>query len=1038
MAQYDVTVENNGKVYDLLLEGDREPTDAEVMSAFQASEAQPAVAETQNAQMGPSEVPGVLDLAKGALRSLRESGPVTAFLGPTRDQELAREALAGSVDERNAIEREGLIQSAARTIKDIAFSSPIPEIQVPQGEGVGGQIGGALLQTGADVARGLASPLGAATGGLATQGARFLPAGVRATARVAGLTPRVAQVGIASAFAPQAWEAAKSAALMVADNNGTLQEQLTAGLEAGLAIFGTVAPLAGIPGESAQSLSPRMAPSAAIAAEGEAAAGRLARRLRIDTPLSAGQTTGAAGISKFEAFSRRIGSGLSAEMLGIEAQQMAVSDAVSQLVASASSASPDVVGRQVIGEMVSKERGAARGAAQAAGQGARAVEVAAERNLQSATGLTPQELTKVGSDVRKSLATNVEMNRNAASTKFQDAENALKGVPPNFVTLPSTRNIVQTIFRSAAKDNQGEVVRPFLKAYGTLQQLENMPAQTLTAAQRTKSIIGEAIGRMEDGAMDTFGAGFNLGDLKRIYGALATDIDRSIERVGSTVARDKFRSAVTFYRDNIEALEQSPAVRRVLNQASDGGIANTADIVRYFAQGAGRIDDLKAIKGLVTPGTYNQLRRGILDSLKGNSVIPTASGGVVDLSRMRSQFQALDTEFKRELMGSDANARVLQSTLDRFDTAEKALSSSGMTSVASPEQITALMDSIQTGNSKAGVADFNRSVSAEQTRRKLYHNDLTKRITDGTLGDVIVEPARLVDEVFLASERPELVREGMRQLSPDLQREVQVLAAKTLLQQAMDVESSTLARIIGGETNLKSERIVNLMVENPKKRAVLNLLIPDDLKPVIEDFVAYRRAIDQSYKQGGGQGLVAATEQFTGAHGRGGPLEAPARWLNSMSRLFINRKLADFTFSPAGVKTLKFLAQPGNSVVNLAARGIRGLAPSISAEGIGYLSAVYGGEMVEKYLQDEERLRVELEASIQAGEKIDSEALNIMTGIPVGQVPQPSATPTTEAEPTPAPQPPPVAPAPKTKSDRRQRIEAARTKLKGTRERMTQ
>ena len=150
------------------------------------------------------------------------------------------------------------------------------------------------------------------------------------------------------------------------------------------------------------------------------------------------------------------------------------------------------------------------------------------------------------------------------------------------------------------------------------------------------------------------------------------------------------------------------------------------------------------------------------------------------------------------------------------------------------------MDSIQQGKARAGIAEFNKAVFAETQRRKNYYNDITKQISAGKLGDMPIEPARLVDEVFLAADRPELVRDALRQLSPETRREVQVLAAKNLLQQAMDVESSTLARIIGGETNLKSERIVNLMVDNPVKRQVINQLLPDDLRPVIEDFVAYR------------------------------------------------------------------------------------------------------------------------------------------------------------------------------------------------------
>jgi len=878
------------------------------------------------------------------------------------------------------IDRIGLIPATEQVVAEIATSSPIPDYRIPQQEGLGEQIVAGVGQLGIDVARGIASPLGAITAGAATTGVN--------AGRIA-LNPRQAQQALGVLFAPTVAQQVTGTIEGAVSGERTAQELVTSGLGGALGVAGTVAAIGG-PGTSVQRVSTppprnRLAPSAGISEEGVRAAQRLEARLGVEAPLSAAQQLGSPGLAKFEQFGRRIGSGLTAEMIGMESQQMKVAEAVQGIINASSRAPGEMVGTAVAGQLATGEQASARRASSAAERGAREIPVQVEREIQSATGLTPRELTRVGDDIRKSAENVVTMNRNVANTMYSDA-NALLGGATDFVDFKNSRQVVKAIKQEATKRVGGQPSPQFLQSLSTLTEIENLPKQSIEAAQRTRSIIGEAIGRMEDGNADAFGAGFKLGDLKRLYGSLSRDIDQSIEAV-SPAARDKFREANKFYRDNIEIQEQTPVIRRILNQAPDGGIANTADIVTYFSGGRGKLNDLKAVQKIVSAGAYGQLKRGILDSLRGNSEIQTASGSVVDLSKMRTQFRDLAPEFKRELLGSDANVNKLQAVLDRSETATKALGL-GKLDVATPAQLSDLMESIQTGNSKAGIAEFETALKEEIGRRVAFNNDITGRIKQGTLGDIPIDPARLVEDVFLTADRPEVVTEAMRQLTPELQREVQVMAAKTLMSQAMDVESSTLSRIISGETNLKSERIVNLLIDNPKKRAVIEQLIPDDLKPVIQDFVNYRRAIDQAYKQGGGQGLVAASEQMSsgiGSRSFGDLLYLPFRMINGAARQVFNRRLTDFVFSPGGIKVLKFLGTPGNTTINMAARPFM-IGSNLSQEGIGYLTAIYGTQAVNQYQQQLEQLQAQLDAEQAAGQ-IDDEMVDILVGqsAPTGQ-----------------------------------------------------
>lgn len=956
-----------------------------------------SVLEKQNAQIqAPSEKPQTISQFVGDIyTSIRESQPVTALLGPTESQEIRRRALAGNVDLRSDIEKSGLAPATANVTKEILTSSPLPPLQIPQQQTVPGQIAAGTAQAVYDITRGLASPAGALLGGVGTLGA-------------GAITPEVAQRLIAAGYsvpvAKQVFETATTP--------GTVQQKTAQTIESLVGAAGTVAPF--LPRGTAPSAAAAVAetPTARIAEEAVAASKALESQLGIPAPLTAAQQTGAPGLAQFEAFTRRTGQGLTAKPIGIEKQQMAVADAVQKFVESAAPETPADVGATILRELSQGERKTIEAARQAAAAGAKEAGVAVESKVRGFTGLDPKELSTVGQEIRDSIQSKLEMDKNYLSSQFtevndlarQSAKPMIAGEPTEagrvsyligerptnipFVSIDPVRNTISKIISSTPKTVEGEVSAPFLKSYSTLMEIQDLPNMTIDQAVRAKSVLGEIIGRLEGGAAEQIGGGFLLGDAKRLYKSFTESINNSIEKVSSSELRDRYKGLVKFAKENIEDVEASPVLRKIINQPDKGGFQNTSEIINYFAGGEGKLNDLLALKKIASPARYNQVRRGILDSLRGNSILDTAQGNIIDLASFSKQFSELSPEFKRELVGSDAGVNALQSALKQAEVAGKVTRTVGRTTVASEADLATLIDEISSAmqyNYKptAAVDQFVKAMAKETDRRKIYYNDITKKISESKLGEVPIDPARIVDDVFLVAERPEVVMKAMSQLSPETRRQVQNVAAKTLLQKVTDLSGQTLSDIVKGKTDLKSEQLVNLFVQDPKRREILNILIPDDIKPVITDFVKYRRGIDQAYKMGGQQGLVAAQETFGGALGKGSWFDAPARVANTLTRIAMNRKIADFTFSDAGIKTMKMLADPNFSAINLAARAVRAPGNTITPEGYGYLSAIYGGENVNRYLSAERDLLTTVKNLVETGKQVDKDAFNIITGLTI-------------------------------------------------------
>lgn len=662
------------------------------------------------------------------------------------------------------------------------------------------------------------------------------------------------------------------------------------------------------------------------------------------------------------------------------------------------------------------------------------------------------ESTALGDRVQSAMRFTRELRKSQADQFYADAEAARKaalaGQPDEFVDPTNVRDVARKILSEAPKrvvaTQAGpvkEVMPQFLPSLQKIQELAGWNApQTASEITRAISTVGEAIGRIQSGAADTFGGGFQLGDLKRIYGALNNDFDAALAKL-DPVAQSKYKIARQFYKDNIEQFDQSPIIARTVNKPNDGGIANVGQISSGLAANRGSLPELLAIKSFLPAADYGALKAGILDSIRSSSTIPTAVGQVEDLTAFGAAFERLKPEFKREIMGSDKAVIALQETLNQFGAVKKATEELGQRKVASSEAMNSLIDDIRSGNVDAGKKKFGEAIAKDAARSMDYFNDITGEIRSKNLGKVNLDEGRFVDDFLMKSDDVNVVQSALKQLTPETANNVRRLVALKFFELAGDQENSSIAQLIKNEPELSSKKLIDLFIKDSGRREVLNALIPEQNKDLITAFLKYQRGIENAQKLGGDAGIVSAQAQFGGKMG-GGVASFFPQLGESFIKLRVNRFIARGFFSKPAQEIMTIAAGGDFLSAAVAAWALAKFSPTarmpaITRADLMTLGAQFGAVKINEYLNSKREIDKRL--AVMEPDALDA----VLATMPEVATPLAIEGEPTPAAPVPDPteEPPsPAKPAPTTtpRVDRRQRIEAARAKLKGTRERMTQ
>jgi hypothetical protein len=764
----------------------------------------------------------------------------------------------------------------------------------------------------------------------------------------------------AAAFSPMVIDSIKSAAKSFGSDESD-QEKIEKALMATLGLAGTAAAMR--TPKTAATPASRPAAASAIAEEAVSAASELEKALGIPAPLTAAEATGSVGTAKRESFVRRIGAGDGSRPLAYEIQQTAIGDALKKVVSEgAEQAGPkSAVGAQVAREITAGEEALRGRTAETAG--AAAQDIAGTVN--KAVGPV-EEASALGQRVRESGQFTIEANKAANDAQFANAESLRlsKGGPSDFI-VPKEVQKTASKLRALLPSQAGAPIEGLATGQKLLLQLEGWTdPQTLGQFNQAISTVGEALGRKSAGIEDTFGSGFTKGNLKQLYKALITDRDNAFNSLAPDV-KPAYDQARSFFKQNIQDIHENPIVAKVLNDAGDGGLSNTGEIASYFASNEGKLADLMAIKKLVAPADYDSLKSGILNSLRSKSTIPTASGGVEDLTVLGKAFRELAPEFKRELMGSDAAAKELQLALDDFGLAKKATETLGQRNVASPEAMQALIDGIRSGDGKLARKQLGEAIAQDAARSRDYFNGITKDIRSGNLGKVPVDPARFVDDFLLKADDVNTVRAALQQLSGETRENVRLLTAQKFFELAADQDNSTVSQLLKGEGEISGQKLIDLFVKEPKRREVLQALIPEQSKELITNYIKYQRGILNARKLGGSSGLVAGQAQFGGS-GRGGNILGIIPQIGeSVLKLRVNRFVAKAFFSKPVQEIMKraaggdFLAvavaasatAKAKSAIPGSVKSAASSIPTLTRDDLMALSAQFGVAKVRQYLE---------------------------------------------------------------------------------------
>lgn len=931
---------------------------------------------------------------------------LSPIIGPSESQKIAQRQSGAPT---SVIETEGLVPGIVGKLSRIEpVARTVEEMKAPElpDDSLLTAAGKATRNVALDVSGAMASPVGVALGG------------------AAAFAPRAA----AAAMSPLVVNSIQDTARSFAEDE-TDQKRIEGVLTSVMGVGGTLAAIKMAP-KPGTTTPKKAAPATEIAKEAVEGAAALEKTLGMEAPLSAAERTGAKGMAQREAFVKRIGAGDGTKPLPYQAQQQAVADAVKKAVSEqAEQAGPKAeVGAQVAREITVGEEALRGEVGQAAGKAVQEIASGAEQQV-GAVG-SKMEATDLGNKIRDSVNFTLDYNKSVGKDLYKNVDDLIQNAagPKEFVETTTIRNKANQILAEATKrqtaTGQREVIPKLLPAYEKIQELASLPNQSFQEIQRLQSLIGQSIGRLQAGAADDFGGGFQLKDLKDLYGAIRQDVDQSLAKLDPK-AKDAATKAREFYRQNIETLEQNPILSKLANTTDQGGIANVGEIAGMFARGEGKLQDLQAVKQFLPAADYGDLKAGILNSLRSKNSIPTAAGYVEDLTTFAKDFRSLAPEFQRELMGSPEKAKALQATLDKFAAGKKAVDVLGDRSVAPPETLQALIDDIQAGKAVEGNRKFGEAIAKDAARSRDYFNTITKDIRAGNLGKTKVDPAQFVDDFLLKSDDVNEVRTALQQLSGETRGRVQKLLSQKLFELAIDQENSTVRQILAGQGEVSGQKLIDLFVSDPKRAQIVQAVIPESSKELLTNFIKYQRGIETARKAGGNSGLVSGQARFGGGMNQG-VLGIIPQLGESFIKAKVFRGVSEAFFSKP-VQEIMALSARGDFLTQaVAAWGLSKMGvnkmPTLPREALGVLNAEVGASKVQEYLDTKEQIDQILANATP--EEVDAAMMLIPeVAYPLEVEPQPDEpvvepepapevveevveAPVAAPEPVPAPQPP--------------------------------
>ena len=425
------------------------------------------------------------------------------------------------------------------------------------------------------------------------------------------------------------------------------------------------------------------------------------------------------------------------------------------------------------------------------------------------------------------------------SAEVDNAYNAYRGEvqrltagqdPANFrVTLNNSQRAADEILATLASrevtDAAGNVTRVpaefFEEASRRAESIRNI-SQT---PQSVDQIIGlrQAIDDLQSYATEV-APGFGRRQLGQLRTALKQDELAAARSLGGRAERLLVDAQGAAQR-RFQMLEDNPGILKLLRNPSERGAFQNPEQI-YDALGS-QPELLESVRRLVTPQEFQQVRRGLFDSLRHPTPVEINGIRYEDAGSLANNFRRIPQSAKVAIAGTEARANSLQSILDdanRVQNAGRQIPVSGGISESAINDIAENAAGINMQALRQNVLrDANQA--AENSRR--YYNATVERVRNRTFNPDI-EPDRFVRDFLLRSNNVNVVDDAMNQLTPAVAEEVRHQAARVFLDAAIDASGS-------------ARRLEHFAGDRNRMEIARRIIDPADFR-LIEDFTAWSRA----------------------------------------------------------------------------------------------------------------------------------------------------------------------------------------------------
>tara|TARA_Y100000593_G_scaffold59709_1_gene110713 strand:- start:43 stop:3324 length:3282 start_codon:yes stop_codon:yes gene_type:complete len=395
--------------------------------------------------------------------------------------------------------------------------------------------------------------------------------------------------------------------------------------------------------------------------------------------------------------------------------------------------------------------------------------------------------------------------------------------------------------------------------------------QTLLGAQRLSSYLKQvrrAIGT------DAGEVGFLANDLNNFIKAIDADIEKSLGDLLDlgVVSKDvgaMYKHAQKYHAQNIAKFNESKLVREIEARVGAGGDINTGRVVQHFVDQSGnRAGDLALFKGLLSPSTYDALRRSIVDAYASPHYVKTAHGEVVDLTGLRRTLNNLDGKYRKELLGGEKSAKALDDALAEFETVYQVQGKIGRPQ-ATAQDLNELKHQIDQGvkNPKAKERIMS-ALKAEAKARELYSNKLIKAAREKDFTMVRERPELLADELIAGGNAKELERgvqvfKLLGESDKLLQGEVRDLVADAILKRAMSVRHVPISHLKKNiPSKIDASKLRKELFGTEGRAEQIRLIIGDEHFEVFENLAKVLHMRARYLERVGGTGKIATETMF--------------------------------------------------------------------------------------------------------------------------------------------------------------------------------